>query len=375
MSVIKDKYIPIFKAGIHTDSNGKTKTWTKQDLIKIKESTEKSGTFPHVIGHVKDNKPAWGWNDSALRIKGDVLYAKTENAIPEFENWLKKGLYKKRSVSIRPDMSVRHIAWLGAKAPAIKDLPNEYLEYSEDLNNDTVVEFSEEDVVRNQNWKFQDVAGLFQSLRDFLLLKEKDIETVNNILPAWRINNIEEKMELPEKVKNFSEKNKKGDNMPEPDKIDYSKLAAEMLKQQEEAKKTSQKGEDGAKKDEEVKKLADENKKLKKTQKQKEFSEFLEKNVKKIPAGLRSDFSDFMEILDEKGEDFDFSENDEKKPKSAIERFKKAIESLPDVVEFGEKYKTKQKDEGAETSDFSESEKEAKSLAEKYNKMKKKGGK
>jgi len=58
-----------------------------------------------------------------------------------------------------------------------------------------------------------------------------------------------------------------------------------------------------------------------------------------------------------------------------LKRFKKAIESLPDVVEFGEKYKTKQKDEGAETSNFSESEKEAKSLVEKYNKMKKKGGK
>lgn len=116
-------WIPIFKTGTHTDSNGDTKTWTEEDLDKIATYNPQEHEAPIVIGHPKDNSPAWGWVEGIKR-EDNILYAKLKNLVPEFVDMVKNGMFKKRSISLYPDGTLRHLGFLGAMPPAVKGLAN-----------------------------------------------------------------------------------------------------------------------------------------------------------------------------------------------------------------------------------------------------------
>jgi len=115
------KWIQVFKTGTHTDSSGNTKTWTKDDLDLIVNAYSKNQDVPFVIGHPKTDSPAYGWIDGIKR-EGEFLYVKAKEAVEEFVDMVKKGMFKKRSISVNPDGTLNHIGWLGAKAPAVKGL-------------------------------------------------------------------------------------------------------------------------------------------------------------------------------------------------------------------------------------------------------------
>ena len=117
-------WIAVFKTGRHTDSKGNEKTWTEGDLDSIAGSYD-PGTHeaPVVIGHPRDNAPAYGWVEG-LKRTGDTLWAKIKPTVAEFKDWLKSGIYKKRSISLYPDMTLRHVGFLGAMPPAVKGLPD-----------------------------------------------------------------------------------------------------------------------------------------------------------------------------------------------------------------------------------------------------------
>ena len=136
-------WIPIFKTGEHTDSQGNTKTWTEAELDAIiTKYRPGEHEAPAVIGHPKDNGPAWGWVE-ALKRDGHILYAKFKDLAPEFVDMVKKGLFKKRSISLYPDMTLRHVGFLGAMPPAVKGLPDvafrdgggQIIEFNFDCNN------------------------------------------------------------------------------------------------------------------------------------------------------------------------------------------------------------------------------------------------
>jgi hypothetical protein len=114
--------IEIFKAGTHTDSNGQTREWTEKDLQEIASLYNPAlHEAPVVIGHPETDSPAYGWVES-LKAEGGKLLAKLKDIAPEFKNWVKRGLYKKVSVALYPDLGLRHIGFLGATPPAIKGL-------------------------------------------------------------------------------------------------------------------------------------------------------------------------------------------------------------------------------------------------------------
>lgn len=116
------EWIPVFKTGEHTDSAGNTRTWTEQDLKSIvSKYNPAQHEAPVVIGHPEHNSPAWAWVD-ALKLEGQVLYAKLKDIVPEFADMVRKGLFKKRSISLYPDLTLRHIGYLGAMPPAVKGL-------------------------------------------------------------------------------------------------------------------------------------------------------------------------------------------------------------------------------------------------------------
>jgi len=115
-------WIQIFRTGRHTDSEGKERIWTEADLDRIVAKYDsRMHEAPVVIGHPKENAPAYGWVE-ALKCEEGVLYAKLKNLVPEFLDMVKRGLFKKRSVSLYPNLILRHIGFLGAMPPAIKGL-------------------------------------------------------------------------------------------------------------------------------------------------------------------------------------------------------------------------------------------------------------
>lgn len=115
-------WVEIFRAGKHTDSQGRTQEFTADDLDKTVSSYDPAHhEAPVVVGHPRDNGPAWAWVEGVRRV-GEVLQAKFKQIAPEFEEMVTAGRFKKRSVSLYPDGSLRHIGFLGAQPPAIKGL-------------------------------------------------------------------------------------------------------------------------------------------------------------------------------------------------------------------------------------------------------------
>ncbi len=124
------KWCEIFNTGLHKDSKGNQKLWTKTDLEAIVKNFEnKNPDVPICCGHTKSNSPAYGWIDElkvedAKTDNGIVskLYASYKQVQEEFKDACQKGLFKTRSISITPDLVLRHVAFLGAQPPAIKGM-------------------------------------------------------------------------------------------------------------------------------------------------------------------------------------------------------------------------------------------------------------
>jgi hypothetical protein len=152
--------VEILRTGKHTAANGMKVVLETGDLEKIAKSFDPAfHESPVVIGHPKDNEPAYGWV-KALRVAGDRLLADLD-LVPEFVEALRKGLFKKRSASIYPDLDgrgpyLRHVGFLGAMPPAVKALADINLN---DGKESITIEFQEKEQGK-MSWK-EKVKNLF----------------------------------------------------------------------------------------------------------------------------------------------------------------------------------------------------------------------
>ena len=104
---------------------------TSEHIKGLAESYATSGVrAPVVVGHPKDNSPAWGWVLSC-REDNDNLFCDIELS-PEFFALVEKGHFRERSVAFynRKPYVLRHLGFLGANPPAIKGLQE--LTFSDD---------------------------------------------------------------------------------------------------------------------------------------------------------------------------------------------------------------------------------------------------
>lgn len=126
----------IFRAGTHTDSQGRTRTFTKADLNRAVDAFDPAKReVPLCFGHPKDNAPAYGWVEGLRRV-GDTLQAKYKQIPEAVRKIVGAGHFKQKSASFFADGSLRHVALLGAVPPAIEGLgpiqfgaDDEYFEY------------------------------------------------------------------------------------------------------------------------------------------------------------------------------------------------------------------------------------------------------
>jgi len=206
------KKMQIFKTGTHTSANGLTLEFSEDTVKQAIDAYDPTlYEAPVVVGHPKDNHPAYGWIKRIEFDEGAVV-AETHQLDPEFEEMVKAGRFKNRSASFyhpenpnNPKPGVyylRHVGFLGAQPPAVKGL--KAVEFAED-EGIIAFEFAEE----NQRWAFGSISQVFRGLKNWLI--EKDgIDKADQLMPEYAIKDIENAGNAPidEPVPSYTETNK-----------------------------------------------------------------------------------------------------------------------------------------------------------------------
>ncbi|WP_161626558.1 hypothetical protein [Desulfatiglans anilini] len=120
-----DDWVEIFRGGVQMDKTGREHDGDTLIEQAVQSFDPRVHEPPIVVGHPADNAPAFGWVEklkTATENGVKVLLAKFRQVVPEFEETVRKGLYKKRSASFYRDGRLRHVGFLGAAPPAVKGL-------------------------------------------------------------------------------------------------------------------------------------------------------------------------------------------------------------------------------------------------------------
>jgi hypothetical protein len=291
-----DDWVEVFRGGKVTDSAGKEHNGNALIEKALANFDAQKHTPPLVVGHPKDNHPAFGWVEGLKKKvigsfwnRKKILLAKFRDVVPEFVKLVEQGQYKKRSASFYPDGTLRHIGFLGAMPPAIKGLAD--LKFEDD---------------KSVTFNFQEETSMSATWEDFM-----------KVFTAGR--------ESAEPAKNDPPPAKKDD----PPAAGFSE--ADVKKLVEEAAKTAA--------DAERKKVAAEfaeKAAIARTEAvKKEISEFVEKGKedgKIIPAWEKMGLAEFMQSLDH-AEEISFAEG---KKTNRLTWFREFLDELGKVVDFEE---------------------------------------
>jgi hypothetical protein len=226
------KQIDIFRSGTHTDSRGRQFAFSDADLQTVASKYDPAlHHAPIVVGHPKDNHPAYGWVKS-IAFQDGHLVAEPEDIEPQFADLVKAKRYRKVSASFySPDQPnnpapghyyLRHVGFLGAAAPAVKGLKP--VEFADD--DDGIIEFDDVSTMQAA-WGFEMVSKIIRGFRDFIVA-EKGLDVADGLIPSWQIDSIAETAQQLRDV---------ADN-PQPYATNYSdKQEEDMSKEQEAALK------------------------------------------------------------------------------------------------------------------------------------------
>lgn len=184
--------IEVFRPGTFTPMNGVPVTFSADDLRALAADYDFAQPAPAVVGHPKTDDPAFGWATGfTFDEDGQRLTAEIGEIDPAFAEAVEAGRYKKISLSLfTPDAPnnpkpgkwyPKHVGFLGAAAPAVSGLKP--VQFAEDETGTVTFEFSDVSA-------FRDVAGLFRSLREWMIEKF-GTETADKAVPGWTIGWIE----------------------------------------------------------------------------------------------------------------------------------------------------------------------------------------
>ena len=181
-----DDWIEVFRAGSHTDSKGRSCSFSEADLDQMVANVS-LGKPPAVLGHPQHDDPAYGWAE--LKRDGGSLFARFSDVNPAFESGVVSGAYRNRSVSVVNDTQhgwrVRHIGWLGAAPPAVDGLKP--VQFSADDGAD-VHEFDAGEIWPSV-WALGDIAGTFRRIREWLI-GDRGQDVADHVVPDYVITSI-----------------------------------------------------------------------------------------------------------------------------------------------------------------------------------------
>jgi hypothetical protein len=186
-----------FKAGRRTALSGAVIEFAQSDLAATAGAYDPAlHEAPLVIGHPTLAAPAYGWV-SALRLEGQSLEATPRKVDPVFAQAVQSGSYGKVSAAFfRPDAAnnpvpgvfyLKHIGFLGATPPAVQGMRDPAAAIT-----DPAAAYADTDpgVVVFSDWSDADNAGLWRTLRDWLLSKfgQADADTA---VPGYLVQSLD----------------------------------------------------------------------------------------------------------------------------------------------------------------------------------------
>ncbi|MDT4834134.1 hypothetical protein FQZ97_677680 [compost metagenome] len=191
------KLIPFFRAGQHLDNQGRKVDFTEADLdAAIAGYDPALHRAPLVIGHPKDNGPAFGWVRSIGRNTKGEAAAVPEQLHNDFAEGVAAGTWYPRSASWygpndprnpKPGIYyLRHIGFLGAQPPSIKGLSDIEFDDGEGV---LEIEFSD--------YGHEVGASLWRRMREWLIA-QFDKETADQVVPSWEVDSLQEVARRPE---------------------------------------------------------------------------------------------------------------------------------------------------------------------------------
>ena len=299
------KRLAIFKTGTHTATNGSAMIASAEMLKGVADNYQPAThEAPAVIGHPKDNHPAYAWAESLSFDEGEgVLYANFSQVEPQFAQLVKDGRFKKRSASFYPPNHpsnptpgtayLRHVGFLGAQPPAVKGL-KDFTDFS-DLADLPTYEFTE----------FSNPTNQHQDQKENVMNDESTKNTTdtsaNNVDGDATTNNNarfeEQRAELDKKAKALEAK-----------EVAIAAREAAFAKQEQDIKEN-------------------------------DFSEFADTLIKKgqlVPAEKNAVISVMMD-LDGADKTFDFAENGTVNKKTSVDVLKGVLGRLSTTVDFSER--------------------------------------
>lgn len=179
---VLNKWFEVFRAGNHTDAKGKERNFSEEDVNKIAEiyNNQNSHLAPLVKGHPKDNEPAFGWVGK-LKAEAGRLYLQFSELSKEIIEDVRDGKYKFTSISLYPNMLLRHVGILGAVPPAVKGLaPVQFTQSEEDVMS---FDFSE---MYELQYIVQSLGTMIQGLRDDKIAKD-GVDEADKFYSQWLI--------------------------------------------------------------------------------------------------------------------------------------------------------------------------------------------
>lgn len=313
-----EDWIPIFRGGRQVDASGREHDGDALIEKAVAGFDTAKHEPPIVIGHPADNAPAFGWVEG-LKRQGDLLLARFRQVQPEFEDLVRRGLFKKRSAAFYNDGTLRHVGFLGAMPPAVKGLADvafaegetASFEFGEDIRaapaeTDPSTKNATHSEPRKEEKSMNQFKEFIQKLKDLL-------------------SGIEGQVADPPAGKTFSEADIEA----------ARKQAAEEAAQKEREKVTAE--------------FAERERTARENARRAEISSWCDSMIKAgkmTPAWLKFGVPDMMLAFAGMEGEIEFGEGDGKAKATLYDRFKAFIETeIPKVVEFKE-IATRDKDTG-----------------------------
>ena len=320
--------IEIFKVGKHTAMNGKTINFDRDAMAAaVAAYKPELHEAPVVVGHPKDNHPAFGWIDHMELTEDGTVLAHPKQIDADFAELVAAGRYKKRSASwYEPDSPanpvpgtyyLRHVGFLGAQPPALKGLKDVQFNEAET----GVLDFAD-----TSPFIFSTIGNLLRGVREWLIGKE-GLETANSVMPDYAIKELEyetQRQLQQTATPSFSEGNMSTQNQETPEQ----KIA--RLEQELAASRQQQTAD-----------FSEQEKNLKAREKalvEKEIGAQVDKFITdgKVTQAHKVGLVAFMAGLDEGSQTIEFGEGDKAVKQSPRQFMTDFLAGLPKSIEYGE---------------------------------------
>lgn len=324
------KSLQIFKPGRHLANNGDALQFSEGDLEAAAKAYDPAKhEAPIVVGHPKNNDPAYGWVRS-LNYSEGALNAEPHQVDAAFAELVAAGRYKKISAAFyTPEAPanpvpgvyyLRHVGFLGAQPPAVKGLRDAHFAEGEQ----GVIEFGD--------WMAGENAGLWRRLREWIISKFT-IEDADQVIPDYLIKSLEDAARAAETssaAASYSEPTEEGQRM----NAEQAAREAALKKQHDDLKAGQEalavQQADFAEREKQIKALEA-------AQRRAGLAGIVDKLVaqgKVLPA-FKDGLVAFMGTVDDAGT-VEFGEGEKKVTKPAITWLTEYLAGQPKIVEFKE---------------------------------------